>query len=358
MKEYTEKLAKEICSKIANVQIKMDNMENGTFKVVASDETVDRVGETIKIDAWDLKNYLKNPIILFGHKYSDMDDVVWKATKIYVENNALIVEWIFAWTNSWQQLRQLYEEWILKTVSVWFIVKERDASNSKIITKAELLELSFVPVPCNPNALSLNKDVLDAMIENGMIKEINENDDTSCMEQDTIDEINSVEWENETNDQDQEKQSDEENLENDEEKTIKELQEVNIEKDIYEQIRDQIREKYWRNVRVQEIYTKHFVYFQEYENWWRDYYDHAWKIKGENAVIDWEPTKVEPQRVRLSKTIKLTNRELLEEIKSWMSNDKDDDVETDDIQNKMKLQKEALQNVSKVVSDVLHKIKL
>jgi hypothetical protein len=76
MKEYTEKLAKEICSKIANVQIKMDNMENGTFKVVASDETVDRVGETIKIDAWDLKNYLKNPIILFGHKYSDMDDVV------------------------------------------------------------------------------------------------------------------------------------------------------------------------------------------------------------------------------------------------------------------------------------------
>lgn len=358
MKEYSEQLAKEICSKIKEIWTKMDNVENWTFKVVASDETVDRVWESIKIDGRDLKNYFKNPIILFWHKYNDMDDVVWKATKVYVENDQLIVEWIFAGTNSWQQLRQLYEEWILKTVSVWFIVKERDASNSKIITKAELLELSFVPVPCNPNALSLNKDILDAMIENGMIKEINENDDTSCMEQDTIDEINSVEWENATDNQDQEKQSDEENLENDEEKTIKELQEVNIEKDIYEQIRDQIREKYWRNVRVQEIYTKHFVYFQEYENWWRDYYDHAWKIKGEKAVIDWEPTKVEPQRVRLSKTIKLTNRELLEEIKSWMSNDKDDDVETDDIQNKMKLQKEALQNVSKVVSDVLHKIKL
>ena len=262
MKEYSEQLAKEICSKIKEIWTKMDNVENWTFKVVASDETVDRVWESIKIDGRDLKNYFKNPIILFWHKYNDMDDVVWKATKVYVENDQLIVEWIFAGTNSWQQLRQLYEEWILKTVSVWFIVKERDASNSKIITKAELLELSFVPVPCNPNALSLNKDILDAMIENGMIKEINENDDTSCMEQDTIDEINSVEWENATDNQDQEKQSDEENLENDEEKTIKELQEVNIEKDIYEQIRDQIREKYWRNVRVQEIYTKHFVYFQ------------------------------------------------------------------------------------------------
>lgn len=349
MKEYSEILAKEICSKLANVETKIDNAENWTFKVVASDETIDRVGETIKIDARDLKNYLKNPIILFGHKYSDMDDVVWKATKIYVENNALIVEWIFAWTKSWQQLRQLYEEWILKTVSVWFIVKERDASNSKIITKAELLELSFVPVPCNPNALSLNKDVLDAMIENGMIKDV-EPDEPK-------DEPTEPETENE-NDQTNENESDKENLENDDEKSIKELQEVNIEKDIYEQIKDQIREKYWRNVRVQEIYTKHFVYFQEYENWWRDYYDHAWKIKGEKAVIDWEPTKVEPQRVRLSKTIKLTNRELLDEIKSWMSNDKDNDVDQDDIQNKMKMQKEALQNVSKVVSDVLHKIKL
>jgi hypothetical protein len=41
-----------------------------------------------------------------------------------------------------------------------------------------------------------------------------------------------------------------------------------------------------------------------------------------------------------------------------LSNDKDDDVEKNDIEAKMKMQKEALQNVSKVVSDVLHKIKL
>lgn len=352
MKEYTEKLAKEICSKIANAQIKMDNMENGTFKVVASDETVDRVGETIKIDAWDLKNYLKNPIILFGHKYSDMDDVVWKATKIYVENNALIVEWIFAGTKSWQQLRQLYEEWILKTVSVWFIVKERDASNTKIITKAELLELSFVPVPCNPNALSLNKDILDAMIENGLIKEIDENDDTSCMEQDTVDEINSIENNDESENQNDPETENQESVENDEEKTIKEMEEVNIEKDIYLQLMDQLKTKY-QEIRVLEIYTKHFVFYAD-----GSYYDQAWKIKWENAVIDGEPKRVEPKTVWIEKTIQKSNRELLEEIKSWMSNDKDDDVATDDMEAKMKMQKEALQNVSKVVSDVLHKIKL
>ena len=357
MKEYSEQLAKEICSKIKEIWTKMDNVENWTFKVVASDETVDRVWESIKIDGRDLKNYFKNPIILFGHKYSDMDDVVWKATKVYVENDQLIVEWIFAGTKSWQQLRQLYEEWILKTVSVWFIVKERDANNTKIITKAELLELSFVPVPCNPNALSLSKDVLDACIENGMIKEIDENDDTSCMEQDTIDEINSIENNEENENQEEQNENNQESVENDEEKTIKEVQEVNIEVDIYKQLQDQIRAVHGQNAWILEVYTKHFIFFVEYETW-RDYYDQAWKIKGEQALIDWEPKAVEPKRVRLSKSVQKTNRELLEEIKSWMSNDKDDDVATDDMEAKMKMQKEALQNVSKVVSDVLHKIKL
>lgn len=351
MKEYSEQLAKEICSKIGEIWTKIDNIENWTFKVVASDETVDRVWESIKIDGRDLKNYLKNPIILFGHKYNDMDDVVWKATKIYVENNALIVEWIFAGTKSWQQLRQLYEEWILKTVSVWFIVKERDASNSKIITKAELLELSFVPVPCNPNALSLNKDILDAMIENGLIKEI-ETDENSNDEEIEPDKVSDVmdheisETENEQNENNQE------SVENDEEKTIKEMEEVNIERDIYLQLMDQLKTKY-QEIRVLEIYTKHFVFYAD-----GSYYDQAWKIKWENAVIDGEPKRVEPKTVWIEKTIQKSNRELLEEIKSWMSNDKDDDVATDDMEAKMKMQKEALQNVSKVVSDVLHKIKL
>ena len=92
------------------------------------------------------------------------------------------------------------------------------------------MELSFVPVPCNPNALSLSKDVLDACIENGIIKEI-ETDENSNDEEIEPDKVSDVmdheisETENEQNENNQE------NLENDEEKTIKELQEVNIEVD-------------------------------------------------------------------------------------------------------------------------------
>lgn len=45
---------------------------------------------------------------------------------------------------------------MLKAVSVGFIVKERDPANFSIITQAELLEVSFVAVPANPNAISLD----------------------------------------------------------------------------------------------------------------------------------------------------------------------------------------------------------
>ena len=361
MLKYTEKLAKELSEKIASMQIKEIGL-NWTFKVVASDETVDRVGEVIKVLWRELENYKKNPIILFWHKYSQIDDIIWKATNVYIEWSQLIVEWSFASTNSAQTVRQLYDEWVLKTVSVGFIPKERDVNNSSIITRAELLELSFVPVPCNPNALSLWKEIVDDMIEKWFL--IKENDEpTDEQNNEPNDEI---EWNpNEEVDQNvinedwndnEENAGDENSLDNENEKSIKELTEVNIERDIRDQLKDEIRAKYQNNyLYVVDIYTKHFIFRDDVN---AKFLDQSWKIKWENAVIDGEPNEVDPKTVWIEKAVQKTNREILDEIKSWLSNDKDDNVDEKDIEHKMKLQKEALQNVSKVVSDVLHKIKL
>ena len=350
MLKYTEKLAKELSEKIASMQIKEIGL-NWTFKVVASDETVDRVGEVIKVLWRELENYKKNPIILFWHKYSQIDDIIWKATNVYIEWSQLIVEWSFASTNSAQTVRQLYDEWVLKTVSVGFIPKERDVNNSSIITRAELLELSFVPVPCNPNALSLGKEIMEDLISKGWIlkeeqpeepkEEWNPNEEAEAS-------VTNEEWNGAEN-------SEEENsLDNESEKSIKEMTEVNLEKDIYDQLQDQVREiRNTKYVYVVEIYTKHFI-FRDDVNF--KYFDQNWKIKGENAVVDGEPVEVEPKTTWIAKAIQKSNREMLDEIKSWLSNDKDNDV--NDVEAKMKMQKEALQNVSKVVSDVLHKIKL
>ena len=126
---------------------------NGTFKFVISDETRDRAGEVIKVDGWDLKNYKKNPVVLFGHSYYSLP--IGKATKVYIEDGKLIAEGIWASHEQAQTLRKMYDEGFVKTTSVGFIVKERDKKDDSIITRAELLEFSVVPVPANPSALSL-----------------------------------------------------------------------------------------------------------------------------------------------------------------------------------------------------------
>ena len=112
---------------------------------------------------------MKNPVIIANHVYK-IENIVGKATSIYVKDNQLIIEWVFSESNPLGKLlADLYEEWMVKTVSVWFIPKARDEGNKRIITNAELLELSFVAVPCNPNALSLDQKSL--LEENWMLKD-------------------------------------------------------------------------------------------------------------------------------------------------------------------------------------------
>ena len=150
------------------------------FRVVASTEDSDRSWEIIKADWWDYKNFMKNPVIIANHVYK-IENIVGKATSIYVMDNQLIIEWVFSEANPlWKLLADLYDEWMVKTVSVWFIPKARDESNKRIITNAELLELSFVAVPCNPNALSLDQKQL--LEENWMIEEVNEEKEISNKE--------------------------------------------------------------------------------------------------------------------------------------------------------------------------------
>jgi len=155
-KKQIEVLSKQITEKL-DKDIKPD------FRVIASTEDIDRDGEKILVNAWDLKNYKKSPVILCCHNWYDVEDVIWKATNIKQEGKKLIIEWVFSKTNPKAKLvKDLYDEWILKTVSVWFIPKEREWNT---ITKAELLELSFVPIPANPNALTDEQKALIKQLE-------------------------------------------------------------------------------------------------------------------------------------------------------------------------------------------------
>jgi hypothetical protein len=93
-----------------------------------------------------------------AHDYSSLP--IGMSTNIYVESGKLVAEGKFAPADAnpfAQQVRKLYDLGMVNATSVGFIPKEYDGSKSGVISKSELLEFSFVPVPANPYALRLSQ---------------------------------------------------------------------------------------------------------------------------------------------------------------------------------------------------------
>lgn len=139
--------------------------EEYDFEVIATTEGIDRDGEMIKGDGWDFTNFMKNPVLLWAHDYTSLP--IGKVTEVFIEEGAVKVRGIFAKTAFAEEVKSLYDQGILRAVSVGFIPREREGN---IITKQELLELSFVAVPSNPDAVTTGKE-LDTFMRKWFSKE-------------------------------------------------------------------------------------------------------------------------------------------------------------------------------------------
>jgi hypothetical protein len=146
--------------------------ESIDFDVIATSEVIDRYGDVVKADGVDSKNWFKNPVILANHNYT-IENIVWKWIELYEDKKGrLRLKWVFTQaTEMWKIATELYKTWFLKAVSIWFITKLRDDKDRDIIEKWELLEVSFVAVPANPEALSLDKKTYKRAVEMWMIRE-------------------------------------------------------------------------------------------------------------------------------------------------------------------------------------------
>jgi hypothetical protein len=164
--KLTEQLAADIRAHVKSLdfgaieKIKKAKDDNGTFDVIISTEDTDRSGEIVKQNGWELTNYKNNPIVLWGHDYYSLPVGVCTETYLTESNGvpALGAKGVFlsAEINPFaQQVRKLYEFGLGKgagvgcTTSVGFIPKEFDENARNTITKSELLEFSFVPIPAN-----------------------------------------------------------------------------------------------------------------------------------------------------------------------------------------------------------------
>lgn len=163
------------------VEIKEHDAANRTFWCIGSTENPDRSNDIVRVEGWDLKNYKKAPRGLWAHDYYSLPIFKSKKVKINKETKQLQFQVEFDVYDFANLVYNQYINGFMSDFSVGFIGKEmeyrdeeRPWSGGIDFKHQELLELSAVPVPDNPEAqklgLSINNDY-SSLIQLGYLPE-------------------------------------------------------------------------------------------------------------------------------------------------------------------------------------------
>lgn len=149
-------------------------------RMTLSTDSVNRYGYRVLTAGIKLDNFLKNPVMFWGHSTWNMPIGTWEDVK--VEGSALTGIPVFdEVTEMSKTAKQLYEKGTIRTSSIGFneISTSSDpqlalpGQRYETVTSCELLEVSLVSIPANPeatveldfnfdknvNLLSLNKPI-------------------------------------------------------------------------------------------------------------------------------------------------------------------------------------------------------
>lgn len=161
-------------------EIRKVNEESRTITFVASDDTKDSAGTVLNQDNWDLRRFNSNGVIGYQHKvYGGWDDtdnpdnVIGKGYA-YIEDGKLMVDITFEPADINPLADKIYKKiqfGSLRAVSVGFLpigrgkFGEGEDANTYYFAGQELLEVSVVNIPSNPNALRKSLEAETAYLE-------------------------------------------------------------------------------------------------------------------------------------------------------------------------------------------------
>lgn len=167
-----ERIAPRIGVALSRAAKPVEKTGDRRIRFIASDESVDRYGDIIRVAGWDLAAFKKNSVLLFGHQSSALP--VGKVADVFVEKKQLIADCEFmpeGMSPRADEIWRAVDGGFLNASSVGFLPTEmpnpiwkNDDEESGIITgfefvAQELLELSVVPVPANPAALAVARSL-------------------------------------------------------------------------------------------------------------------------------------------------------------------------------------------------------
>lgn len=173
-KEFFKKIATEVAEKIKGIIAEKSFQDtlpahdeelakrNGVFRFKITSEELDRYGDIIDFGAIETAFWQKNPVVLWNHDASMLPIGRGTRLEFVEEEKAVYMEGIFANNDFAQTVRKEYQDGFIFACSIGYIENERftDDEGNRRVTKAELLEVSIVPIPAH-------RDALTAILEKG-----------------------------------------------------------------------------------------------------------------------------------------------------------------------------------------------
>lgn len=159
---------------VAPEEITLLDSKPRTVRFVASSEAVDRYGDIIRLDGWNLDNYQRHPIVLWAHQ-SRLPEIG-KAEMFRDEEGKKLMADVTFWPEGTSafvdDLWRIFEAGGLRASSVGFLPTATpnyiyatddpgpdDWPTGYEFIGQELLELSVVSVPANPEALAVARSL-------------------------------------------------------------------------------------------------------------------------------------------------------------------------------------------------------
>jgi HK97 family phage prohead protease len=151
----------------AGLLMTVNDIDQRQVRFTISTASVDREGDTIALDGWDLASYMKNPVVLWGHDASELP--IGRCTAIGTEGDSLVALCDFVPADmpivgpKAEAILRMCRDGFLSATSVGFRPTEFKVAGDRMadddwypkldFLKQELLEFSVVSIPANPEAL-------------------------------------------------------------------------------------------------------------------------------------------------------------------------------------------------------------
>jgi|DEB3_MinimDraft_2_1074329.scaffolds.fasta_scaffold00495_2 HK97 family phage prohead protease len=151
------------------------NIEREGKKMIAIASTAveDRHGEKVLVEGWETKNFMANPVLLWAHDHSI--PAIGNAKNVRTEGKGADAKMVFEpefhdITPEARAIKAMFDQGIINSFSVGFKPLEAEGNT---FTKQELLEISAVNVPANPEArMMAYKSLETAGFEKSVIKSV------------------------------------------------------------------------------------------------------------------------------------------------------------------------------------------